>query len=152
MVPPLLQGVKLVKCSSPSETVDAEEALANVPALALYFSVSSSRRTTDQAQFILIACLRLVTRTRPIYSAMWPSIAQAHWCPPCQRFTPILSDLYGEVNEDSKQLEVVFVSSDDDEAQWTGYMKHHGDWLSVPYAGELRAKLKRQVRRRVQWC
>ena len=40
-------------------------------------------------------------------------------------------------------LEVVFVSSDDSEEGWGDYMKHHGDWLSVPYAGELRARIKK---------
>ena len=54
----------------------------------------------------------------------------AHWCPPCKRFTPILKDLYEEVNADDKQFEVIFVSSDEDEAARTKYMEEmHGDWL-----------------------
>lgn len=47
------------------------------------------------------------------------------------------------MNEGEKVLEVVFVSSDDSEEGWRDYMKHHGDWLSVPYAGELRSRIKK---------
>ena len=28
----------------------------------------------------------------------------AHWCPPCQQFTPILKDFYDSVNEDEKKV------------------------------------------------
>lgn len=40
-VPPFLEGVALVKTASPSESIDAAEALSDVPAIALYFSVST---------------------------------------------------------------------------------------------------------------
>lgn len=40
-VPPFLEGVELVKTASPSESIDAAEALSDVPAIALYFSVST---------------------------------------------------------------------------------------------------------------
>ena len=47
-------------------------------------------------------------------------------------FTPILKDLYNDLNNDgAKKMEVVFVSSDDDEAAMRAYMKEaHADWLT----------------------
>ena len=72
----------------------------------------------------------------------------AHWCPPCQRFTPILKDFYEEVNPESgsKQLEVIFVSSDRSPEQWSNYIKEaHGSWLTIPYENsDLRSELKRK--------
>ena len=37
-----------------------------------------------------------------------------HNCPPCREFTPLLVELYNESNESSKQMEVVFMSGDQD--------------------------------------
>jgi nucleoredoxin len=55
----------------------------------------------------------------------------AHWCPPCQRFTPMLANWYSTSLKD-KGLEVVFVSSDRDQKS---YDEYYGEmpWLSVPY-------------------
>lgn len=40
----------------------------------------------------------------------------AHWCPPCRRFTPELAASYNKLKAAGKNVEVVFVSSDRDEA------------------------------------
>mmetsp|Transcript_13577 Transcript_13577/g.25623 ORF Transcript_13577/g.25623 Transcript_13577/m.25623 type:complete len:151 (+) Transcript_13577:1599-2051(+) len=45
----------------------------------------------------------------------------AHWCPPCQRFTPILSAFYNEVNSSGAQVEVIFVSFDRSQADFNSY-------------------------------
>ena len=68
----------------------------------------------------------------------------AHWCPPCRRFTPILDDMYAEVNGDEQVLEVIFVSSDNDEQAQDAYMKEaHGDWLTISYDDPCREELKK---------
>ncbi len=43
-----------------------------------------------------------------------------HFCPPCRSFTPLLSKFYKR-HAASKQLEVVFVSNDKDEAEFNAY-------------------------------
>merc|ERR1712087_6314 len=53
----------------------------------------------------------------------------AHWCPPCRGFTPVLSAAY---NAKTMNAEVVFVSSDRDEA---GFNEYYGEmpWLALPF-------------------
>lgn len=45
----------------------------------------------------------------------------AHWCPPCKAFTPLLAKTYQEINSGIKQLEIVFVSSDQSDEDFKGY-------------------------------
>jgi len=57
----------------------------------------------------------------------------AHWCPPCQAFTPKLADIYKKVMESkSSEFELIFVSSDRDEGAFTDYLKGM-PWLALPY-------------------
>lgn len=55
----------------------------------------------------------------------------AHWCPPCRGFTPVLAAKYKESAQE-KQIEVIFVSSDQDEA---GFQDYFADmpWLALPF-------------------
>ena len=46
----------------------------------------------------------------------------ASWCPPCQRFTPILTDFYNAAKEQNCGFEIVFVSSDRDVEEWEKYV------------------------------
>ena len=58
----------------------------------------------------------------------------AHWCPPCQQFTPLLAKLHGELKNRSAPFEVVFVSFDKTQESMAKYMNTmHGDWLAVPF-------------------
>lgn len=56
----------------------------------------------------------------------------AHWCPPCQGFTPMLKKFYEAANGSGDNLQIVFVSSDRSEAEGKDYFaNHHGDWLML---------------------
>lgn len=47
----------------------------------------------------------------------------AHWCPPCQRFTPILADFYNDHSE-KLNFEVLFVSSDKKEHRMMDFFQN----------------------------
>ena len=55
----------------------------------------------------------------------------AHWCPPCRGFTPVLSEFYKK-HQDKKSFEVIFVSSDRDDASFTDYFKTM-PWLALAF-------------------
>mmetsp|Transcript_5392 Transcript_5392/g.12804 ORF Transcript_5392/g.12804 Transcript_5392/m.12804 type:complete len:247 (-) Transcript_5392:1376-2116(-) len=55
----------------------------------------------------------------------------ASWCPPCQRFTPILIDFYNAAKEADCGFDIVFVSSDRGSEEFEGYYGKM-PWLSIP--------------------
>jgi thiol-disulfide isomerase/thioredoxin len=70
----------------------------------------------------------------------------AHWCPPCRGFTPKLAEAYTAIVGNGKSLEIVFVSSDLDEAAFASYYKEM-PWLALPFAErELQQKLSEQFK------
>jgi nucleoredoxin len=56
----------------------------------------------------------------------------AHWCPPCRGFTPVLAKFYNEVNKNEKVFEVVFVSCDNNQNSFNGYLSEM-PWMAVPF-------------------
>jgi len=54
----------------------------------------------------------------------------AHWCPPCRGFTPKLAEWYTK-DLKTKGMEIVFVSSDKDEGQFTSYYGEQ-PWVALP--------------------
>merc|ERR1712196_19537 len=56
----------------------------------------------------------------------------AHWCPPCRGFTPQLAEWYKK-DLSAKGLEVIFVSSDRDEASFKEYFAEQ-PWLALDFA------------------
>merc|ERR1719456_20944 len=69
----------------------------------------------------------------------------AHWCPPCRGFTPELSKAY-LANLQAKGLEIVFVSSDRDEAAFKEYYAEQ-PWLALPYdKRELKESLSKKFK------
>ena len=47
----------------------------------------------------------------------------ALWCPPCVGFNPMMLDFYKKVNSKEKILEIIFCSLDEDEDDFTQYLK-----------------------------
>ena len=54
----------------------------------------------------------------PVNQGLAPSVKlvglyfSMHTCPPCRVFTPLLAEIYREINEQSHQFEVIFFSND----------------------------------------
>ncbi|RHY69452.1 hypothetical protein DYB30_006632 [Aphanomyces astaci] len=57
----------------------------------------------------------------------------AHWCPPCRGFTPELATYYKTLQASGKPFEIVFVSSDKDQASFDEYFGEM-PWAAVPFA------------------
>jgi len=73
---------------------------------------------------------------KPKFTAIYFS---AHWCPPCRAFTPKLVDWYKEFKSKHPNFELVFASSDKDEAAMLDYMKETNmPWPAVKF-GEKKA-------------
>lgn len=69
----------------------------------------------------------------------------AHWCPPCRGLTPKLAEAYKTIAA-HRSFEVVFISSDRDEAQFESYHKEM-PWLALPFAErDLKKKLSKQFK------
>jgi len=56
----------------------------------------------------------------------------AHWCPPCRGFTPDLIATYKKLVADGKPFELVFASSDKNDAQFKEYFGEM-PWLAIPF-------------------
>jgi len=56
----------------------------------------------------------------------------AHWCPPCRGFTPELVKTYEKLTTAGKPFEVIFASSDRDEASFKEYFGEM-PWLALKY-------------------
>eukprot|EP01060_Flectonema_neradi_P037229 TRINITY_DN742_c1_g1_i1.p1 TRINITY_DN742_c1_g1~~TRINITY_DN742_c1_g1_i1.p1 ORF type:complete len:159 (+),score=46.36 TRINITY_DN742_c1_g1_i1:57-533(+) len=65
----------------------------------------------------------------------------ASWCGDCTPITSKLATLYEMVNEENDELEIVWVSSDEDKESMDAYWKKHADYLRIPYESILRSEL-----------
>jgi|688.fasta_scaffold17867_4 nucleoredoxin len=54
------------------------------------------------------------------------------YCPPCIKFTPILSKVYNELKELDKSIEIIFISSDKTIESFQHYYNYM-PWLALPY-------------------
>eukprot|EP00794_Sanderia_malayensis_P002474 gene2474-2848_t len=57
----------------------------------------------------------------------------AHWCPPCRQFTPMLKQFFEELQSQNKSFTIIFVSSDQTEADMKAYFAEHGDYYACPF-------------------
>ena len=63
----------------------------------------------------------------------------AHWAPCCRRFTTTLTEKYNEINANTKEFEVVFVSKDGNQAHFDRNFAEM-PWKAVKYDDEARKK------------
>ena len=63
---------------------------------------------------------------------VWALYFSAGYCAPCHKFTPVLKEFYNYMNEDKKDLEVIFVSKDKTEEELLEYRKKM-PWLNIPF-------------------
>jgi len=101
-----LDGLELlheIKRSQASDKVDAKEVIPLTDLLGkeLLSSDGTSLVQTDELEGIPIM----------LYFS-------AHWCPPCRFFTPQLAECYKNLKRDSKAVQVIFISADQDENQF----------------------------------
>ncbi|KAL3368418.1 hypothetical protein AABB24_009328 [Solanum stoloniferum] len=66
----------------------------------------------------------------------------AHWCPPCRAFTPQLKEAYETIKAKNGPLEVIFISSDRDQASFDDYFATM-PWLALPFGDERKTYLSR---------
>lgn len=57
----------------------------------------------------------------------------AHWCGPCRGFTPTLAKCHEDLKAAGKGFEVVFISSDNDDASFKEYFSEM-PWLTLPFS------------------
>ncbi len=62
----------------------------------------------------------------------------ASWCPPCKLFTPKLVEFYNRTKPAHPEFELIFVSSDQDEASMEAYMEHD----KMPWPGLRFSKIR----------
>eukprot|EP01012_Entosiphon_sulcatum_P056317 TRINITY_DN7994_c0_g1_i1.p2 TRINITY_DN7994_c0_g1~~TRINITY_DN7994_c0_g1_i1.p2 ORF type:complete len:147 (+),score=34.84 TRINITY_DN7994_c0_g1_i1:46-486(+) len=65
----------------------------------------------------------------------------AHWCPPCRGFTPVLAQAYTTIRQSHPDFEVVFVSSDKDDAAFREYLGEM-PWIALPRTDPTAQRLK----------
>ncbi|KAJ9470929.1 putative nucleoredoxin 3 [Diplonema papillatum] len=70
----------------------------------------------------------------------------AHWCPPCRQFTPMLAKFYAAYKAKDPNFEIVFCSSDRDEASMMSYFKaDHGDYLCYKFDDPCRTVMQKVI-------
>ena len=66
----------------------------------------------------------------------------AHWCPPCRAFLPKLVDAYHKIKAKDDAFEVIFISSDRDQASFDEFFSGM-PWLALPFGDPRKASLSR---------
>ncbi|KAF2286653.1 hypothetical protein GH714_023240 [Hevea brasiliensis] len=69
----------------------------------------------------------------------------AHWCPPCRAFLPTLIKAYQEIKAKDDAFEVIFISSDRDQASFDEYFAEM-PWLALPFGDERKASLSHKFK------
>ncbi|XP_028801769.1 probable nucleoredoxin 1 isoform X1 [Neltuma alba] len=69
----------------------------------------------------------------------------AHWCPPCRAFLPKLIEAYHQLKAKDNALEVVFISSDRDQASFDDFFAGM-PWLALPFGDSRKSFLSRKFK------
>ncbi|XP_054823081.1 probable nucleoredoxin 1 [Prosopis cineraria] len=69
----------------------------------------------------------------------------AQWCPPCRAFLPKLIEAYHKIKAKDNALEVVFISSDRDQASFDKFFAEM-PWLALPFGDSRKAFLGRKFK------
>lgn len=69
----------------------------------------------------------------------------AEWCPPCRAFLPKLISTYHEIKAKDTEFEVIFVSSDRDQASFDKFFATM-PWLALPFGDERKPLLQRRFK------
>ncbi|KAK4263198.1 hypothetical protein QN277_028647 [Acacia crassicarpa] len=69
----------------------------------------------------------------------------AQWCPPCRMFLPKLIEAYHKIKANGNTLEVVFISSDKDQASFNDFFAEM-PWLALPFGDSRKSFLSRKFR------
>ncbi|KAG6398795.1 hypothetical protein SASPL_140265 [Salvia splendens] len=64
----------------------------------------------------------------------------AHWCPPCRAFLPMLIQAYKEIKAKVEAFEVIFISSDRDQASFDEFFSKM-PWLALPFGDKRKQAL-----------
>lgn len=72
-------------------------------------------------------------------------------CLPCREFTPLLATVYEEMVEEHPEFEIVYVSSDKDDDEFTNYF-HEMPWKALPFTcHDKRQELKDEYTTLIPW-
>ncbi|KAJ0038033.1 hypothetical protein Pint_22961 [Pistacia integerrima] len=67
------------------------------------------------------------------------------WCPPCHAFLPKLMEAYHKIKAKNKSIEVVFISSDMNQASFDGFFSRM-PWLALPFGDPRKASLSQKFK------
>ncbi|PWA82633.1 DC1 domain-containing protein [Artemisia annua] len=96
---------------------------------------NGKRARKNLLKYGLIICLLPCAYYIPVSDLVGKHILlyfSAHWCPPCRAFTPELAKTYHEIKTKHEAFEVIFISSDRDQASYDEYYSTMS-WLSLPF-------------------
>jgi nucleoredoxin len=71
----------------------------------------------------------------------------ALWCPPCRAFSAKFGPQYTEWTAAGKNIEIVFVSSDQDQKGFDSYWGEHQPWASIAFSN---AEQRRALQQKYQ--
>ncbi|CAF1135579.1 unnamed protein product [Adineta steineri] len=136
---------QLVEYLIPNQKYTLEQIISSIPDLLpsnnagnilmkAIFENDIKPTSTNRSRCIPFCGLRIPRKKKvvtPIVKSMGFYFS-AHWCPPCQEFTPMLAEFYKETREKYQSFDIVFLSFDQDEDSFNTY-RSQMPWPAVPF-------------------